>query len=189
MKILPYLFRVKWWLKAQCVYRFFLGKIHISDYIGGFIYLVDGKKIFLGKNVHIFPQCRMECHDNGEIYIEDDVSIAQNVHITCGQYKFRIGRGTVILSNSVISNIIHDYSELGVPILKQKYIYRENTIGANCMIGSGVCILPGAKIGNHCIVGANSVVKGCFPDYCVLVGSPAKIIKRYNSITRQWVNV
>ena len=41
-------------------------------------------------------------------------------------------------------------------------------------------MLPGAKIGKHVAVGANSVVTGELPDYCAAVGSPARIIKQYS---------
>ena len=37
--------------------------------------------------------------------------------------------------------------------------------------------LDGAKIGNGCVVAAGAVVKGSFPDNCVLGGVPAKVIK------------
>jgi acetyltransferase-like isoleucine patch superfamily enzyme len=41
-------------------------------------------------------------------------------------------------------------------------------------------VLPGANIGKHVAVGANSVVTGTLPDYCVAVGSPARVIKQYS---------
>jgi acetyltransferase-like isoleucine patch superfamily enzyme len=41
-------------------------------------------------------------------------------------------------------------------------------------------ILPGAHIGKHVAIGANSVVNGIIPDFSVAVGSPAKVIKRYS---------
>lgn len=44
----------------------------------------------------------------------------------------------------------------------------------------------GTILGEQCIVGANAVVRGIFPDYCVIVGVPAKIIKRYNPSTKSW---
>ena len=40
--------------------------------------------------------------------------------------------------------------------------------------------MAGTTLGKQCIVGANSVVKGNYPDYCVIVGAPAKIVKKYN---------
>ena len=35
-------------------------------------------------------------------------------------------------------------------------------------------------------IGANSVVRGVFPDYCVIVGAPARIVKRYDPVRKGW---
>ena len=51
------------------------------------------------------------------------------------------------------------------------------SIGENCFIGMNSIILKGTVIGNNSIVGAGSVVCGCFPDNVVIAGNPAKIIK------------
>jgi acetyltransferase-like isoleucine patch superfamily enzyme len=40
-------------------------------------------------------------------------------------------------------------------------------------------VLPGANIGRHVTIGANSVVTGDIPDYSVAVGAPARVIRRY----------
>ncbi|MBK6381297.1 MAG: hypothetical protein IPF72_17125 [Chitinophagaceae bacterium] len=44
----------------------------------------------------------------------------------------------------------------------------------------------GASVGKNSVVGANSIVNKDIPDYCVAIGSPAVIIKRYNATTKQW---
>lgn len=53
-------------------------------------------------------------------------------------------------------------------------------------------ILAGTSIGNNCIIGANSLVKGNFPDNSVIVGNPAKIVctleEYYLKIKSKWVN-
>ena len=46
------------------------------------------------------------------------------------------------------------------------------------IIGINAVIVGNVKIGKHCVIGANSVVTKDVPDYCVAVGSPAKVIKR-----------
>lgn len=51
-------------------------------------------------------------------------------------------------------------------------------IGRNCFIGGGSIILPGVTIGNGSIVGAGSVVQENVPDDCIVIGNPARILKR-----------
>lgn len=55
--------------------------------------------------------------------------------------------------------------------------YMDTYIGSHVNIGWGAVINPGLKIGNHVIVGANSVVTKDIPDGCVVAGVPAKIIR------------
>ena len=48
-------------------------------------------------------------------------------------------------------------------------------------------ILPGTMLGKHCVVGANSVVRGVFPDYCVIVGTPAIKVKHFDFELNKWI--
>lgn len=45
------------------------------------------------------------------------------------------------------------------------------------MIGAGASILPGVTVGEYAIVGAGAIVTKDVPDYAVVVGSPAKVVK------------
>lgn len=56
-------------------------------------------------------------------------------------------------------------------------------IGDDTFVGARASILPGTTIGKCCIIGACAVVKGNIPDYSIVVGNPAKIVKD----TREWV--
>jgi len=53
----------------------------------------------------------------------------------------------------------------------------------------GVAIQAGTVLGKQCIVGANSVVRGVFPDYSVIAGVPARIIKRFNFDKNKWEKI
>lgn len=55
---------------------------------------------------------------------------------------------------------------------------RPITIGKNCFIGCNSIILKGTVLGDGCVVGAGAVVSGKFEDNCVIVGNPAKVIRR-----------
>ena len=50
-------------------------------------------------------------------------------------------------------------------------------IGDDVWIGTNVIILPGVNIGSHCIIGAGSVVTKDVPDYAIVGGVPAKVIR------------
>ena len=128
----------------------------------------------------------METHNGGKITIENDTAIGQNVHITSSNENVIISKRTTISGNVFITNIDHDYQEVDVHIMKQKFIIKETKIGENCFIGYGAAIQAGTILGKQCIVGTNSVVRGEFPDYSVIVGVPAKIVKRYNQKTKKW---
>lgn len=179
------MFRFFWTIRAL-FYKLFFGKFGFPSYIGKPTFLYGTKKIFIGKSVRIFPGVRLEVHGKNAIHIGDDVAIAQNVHITSGS-NLKIGNSTTILANVFITSIDHDYQEIGIHILKQKNLVKETSIGDNCYIGIGACIQAGTVLGRQCVVGANAVVRGIFPDYSVIVGIPGRVIKRYNTDLDMWV--
>ena len=170
--------------------RPFFFKIGFPTYICKPISIYRPRRISVGKKVRIQPGVRMEAHDNGRIEIHDDVSIGQNFHITSGgNENLIVGAKTTILGNVFITNIDHEYREIGRHIMEQPFIVNKTEIGDNCFIGYGACIQAGTILGKQCIVGANAVVRGVFPDYCVIVGVPAKVIKKYNFETKKWERV
>ena len=66
------------------------------------------------------------------------------------------------------------------PIRLQGATRKGVEIGEDCWIGSKAVILDGVKIGNHVIVAAGAVVNRDVPDYAIVGGVPAKIIKTRN---------
>lgn len=147
---------------------------------------VNHGNVFIGDRFRIQHGMRMELLDNNSsIKIGENVSMGQNVHITSGG-SLKIGNDVTVSGNVFITNIDHDYRDLNKHILKQKNIISETIIGDNCFIGFGAAIQAGTKLGKQCVVGANAVVRGDFPDYSVIVGVPAKIIKKYNFGKQEW---
>ena len=61
-------------------------------------------------------------------------------------------------------------------------------IGSGSWLGANVVILPGAHIGENCVVAAGAVVRGTFPDRCVIAGVPAKVIRHWAE-GQGWVDV
>lgn len=153
------------------------------------------KRINIGDNVYIRKYARIEpvIAWNGivydpEIIIEDNVVIEQNLHLTCASSVI-IRKNTVISSFVLITDIDHDHKEINTPVLMQPLIIKQTEIGEFCFLGTGVKVMAGVKIGNNCVIGANAVVTHDVSDYCVAVGIPAIVIKKYNSVTKKWESV
>jgi acetyltransferase-like isoleucine patch superfamily enzyme len=65
-----------------------------------------------------------------------------------------------------------------LPIKDQPLLNKTTIIGCGSWIGINSVILPGVTIGKNVVVGANSLVKNDVPDFCIVAGTPAKIIKK-----------
>jgi acetyltransferase-like isoleucine patch superfamily enzyme len=67
-----------------------------------------------------------------------------------------------------------------VVVLTHDYINRRHLdvhIGRYCFVGCRAIILPGVTIGNHCIIGAGTIVREDVPDHSIVAGNPGRIIK------------
>lgn len=113
-----------------------------------------------------------------------------------GNYNHIYATKSIIIEKNVltadkvyISDNLHSYTDINIPILKQK-IKQIGTvvIGEGSWLGENVCVI-GAKVGKNCVIGANSVVTKDIPDYSVAVGIPAKVIKSYNFSSKKWEKV
>ena len=152
-------------------------------------YIRMGRNTFVWKNARIqaFPTYRGTSY-NPMIILHDGVTIQQNVHITCAE-RIEIGENTAIVANVTITDIIHPYTAKDEHMNDQKLVVKPVSIGPYCSIFNNAVILAGVTIGKHVVIGANSVVTHDLPDYCVAVGNPARIIKRYNPTTDKWEKV
>lgn len=178
-------YKIFWFLKTFFL-RIRFKRVGLLSYVASPIFIYGGRRIVIGNKVRIFPGLRIETHNGGSILLDDNISIGQNFHLISSNELLRIGRDTTISGNVFITNMDHDYSAIDIHILEQKYNVKTTEIKENCFIGYGVAIQAGTILGKQCIVGANSLVRGIFPDYCVIAGAPAKIIKRYNFETKSW---
>ena len=146
----------------------------------------------LGGEVCVFVGARIEGvrHYNDKtfyprIVMKKGVHIQQNLHLTCADY-IEIGENTAIAANVTITDIHHPYTDVSKPIERNDITVTPVIIGADCKLYNNCVILPGSQIGKHVTVGANSIVSGNIPDYSVVVGCPAKIIKRYDFSQGLW---
>ena len=97
------------------------------------------------------------------------------------------GKNIITGPNVFISDYNHKYEDVNKSIKEQGNSFiscdfgKANiSIGDDCWLGTNVVIVGNVKIGRHCVIGANSVVTKDIPDYCLAIGAPCKIVKKYN---------
>ena len=178
-------------LKTQTFYKMMFKSMGIKSVIKKPMFLTP-EYISIGSSCYIWNDARIEAvttyaneRFNPHIVLEDGVTIQQRCHITAADTLI-IGKDTAILFDVMITDIDHEYEDLSTPVGNQPLIVKKTQIGENCFIGSGAKIQAGTILGKHCVVGANAVVRGVFPDYSVIVGVPARIVKRYDEKSGVW---
>ena len=152
---------------------------------------IDGhSRIFIGSKVYINKGGWLACvpltgDNNARLTIGDGCYIGRFCHIYATS-KIEIGKKVLMADKVYISDNLHSYENTEMPVIEQPIKQTDQVIIADgAWLGENVCII-GASVGKNSVIGANSVVTKSIPDYCVAIGSPAVIIKRYNFDTKQW---
>lgn len=172
-------------------YKYTLGLFGKMTLISLFVRLENPRNIFIGNKVSIgrFSWLAANPLTGSEVCslsIEDGTYIGNFAHIYCTS-KIEIGKNVLIADKVYISDNVHSYRDIHMPVIAQP-IRQTNFvhIGEGAWIGENVCII-GSDVGKQSVIGANSVVTMSIPDYCVAVGSPARIIKRYSFEKQDWL--
>jgi len=154
------------------------------------VYIRGRKGMAFGEGFTTGYRCRFElfnAQDGVKLHIGKNCKLGDNVHITASE-NVTIGDNLLSASNVFISDTNHGGDDANPNIAPddRELTTAPVTIGDNVWIGEGVCILAGTKVGDGCILGAHSVVKGDIPAYTIVVGAPARAVKKYNFDTCKW---
>lgn len=116
--------------------------------------------------------------------LEDGITyICPDVYFDSADYSAITIQAGATISREVLF-LVHDYS-VHIPMVnagwkapkgKVAHFIKPIIVGKNSFIGARVTLLPGTEIGENCIIGAGSVVKGKIPNNSIVIGNPAKII-------------
>lgn len=182
--------RLLWRIITVIRYGAMFSKIGNHTTIFHPLQLDDVSSICVGNNVCIAEGAWLMGNGKGGITVSigTGTTIGHYAHII-GLHSLTIEPDVLIADKVFISDCAHSYKNINLPIIKQNVIHLSPVvIGEGSWIGENVCIC-GASIGKHCVIGANSVVTSDIPDYCVAVGAPARIIKRYEFESNEWKKV
>mgnify|MGYP003294535724 CR=1 FL=1 len=145
-----------------------------------------GRNVYLRSNVSVRNLQRHSIIEFG-----DNTDIGRGTTLSC--YNKIIMHNNVLTGPYVfISDHNHKYTDISKPVMYQGIEFEKNSRVEICdgvWIGTNAVIVGNVRIGRNSVIAANSVVNKDVPDFCVVAGAPAKIIKRYDMNTCQWIKI
>ncbi|CAA6826913.1 MAG: Transferase [uncultured Sulfurovum sp.] len=171
-----------------------MSKIKIKNLIFCFLYNTIAKVLPLDSMPYskglkesryfLFSRCIRECGNNikvdKNVYISPYIKVGDNVRIS-ENCKIRkntsIGDNVLIGPGVHILTATHNFEKIDLPVCKQGTTQYNVQVGNDVWIGTNAIILPKVKVGNHTIIAAGSVVTKDIPDYAIVGGNPAKLIR------------
>jgi acetyltransferase-like isoleucine patch superfamily enzyme len=115
----------------------------------------------IGRGVYVGARCML-----GRVHLDDHATLGSNVDILSGKNQ-------------------HGFDDPDVPVQDQPGRYEVVRVGTNTWIGNGAVVL--ADVGARSVVAAGAVVTAAVPDDAIVGGNPARVLKRRDPVTRQWV--
>jgi acetyltransferase-like isoleucine patch superfamily enzyme len=149
--------------------------LNASIQIDGLITVLGTANVSIGSRSRISRHVELGTEERGEIHIGEQVRINRGSTIFAYE-EIRIGDHTLIGEFVTIRDANHGIAA-GDHIRSQEHEAQAIHIGTDVWIGRGTVILPGVRIGDHCVIGANSVVTKDIEPGMVAVGSPARAIR------------
>lgn len=173
---------------------------YVLGYLRSKIMHIETKgQVYIGKGVKVtrgnITICEGACirpyaalwHCGEGIEIGEGSEVGERCRISVAHH-LKIGKKVLLSPNVYITDCDHAYEDITVPIIDQGIVQKENLVEIKdgAYIGINTVIVGNVTVGLHCVIGANSVVTKSIPDYCVAVGCPAKVIKRFNLEIQKW---
>jgi len=196
-KIIPGLFKYPY-------YKLRLKKCSGMFIVGKNTKVLFKNKLSVGKNCYIADNGYLNCLSKKGVVFGDRVTIRESAWMQITSDLSNLGEGIIIDSNVYIgpNSILgaagllhiksgnqiganvqfiaenHKYDNNDLSIAEQGVIRKGIVINENCWIGNNVIIVDGVEVGEGCVIGAGSVVTKSFEPFSVIVGNPARIIKK-----------
>lgn len=158
-----YLYKI--WFHVVCIMK----KFWFGIYFGKNIKF--GKKVTWRKRFNVWIE-------GGQVIIGDNCFFNNDCSIN-SKDKITIGSGCIFGEGVKLYDHNHKYSSRNVLLKNQGYDCAEIIIGNNCWICSNVVILKGARIGDNCVIGASTVIRGPIESNTV-VYQETELIERRN---------
>jgi len=184
----------KWFLfpVANIKNRFLFGSYGKDVYIEPEVVINRPRYVHIGDHVRIKRNTNINIHPRDRKSKKGILFIGKNVHITEGIIisafqRIVIGNDVGIAPYVCILDNSRKPGEISRPLQEQDVETGPVYIGDESWLAYNACILPNVTIGKHCVIGALSVVNLDIPSYSVAVGTPARVVKRFDFNRGEWV--
>lgn len=163
----------------------------LTAYVPFSVKLVGIQRISLGHNTAIGARSWLNVNDpkaaGPALTIGANCFIGMNNFFTVGR-TITIGDYCLTARDCSFIGATHIYDDPMLPYLSTGVSSANDiAIGANCFFGLGAQVIGNVQIGHGCVVGAGAVVRDNVPPFSLVVGNPAKVIKRYDFAQQTWV--
>jgi acetyltransferase-like isoleucine patch superfamily enzyme len=141
----------------------------------------------IGSHTLLGPRCSLSAGLAPDQKIVNDPAVVIGDRCMIGASSGIVSHHEIVIGNDVwtghqvyITDANHGYEDVTEIIGRQLQPARPVSIGDGCWLGHGSTILPGARLGRHVVVAAGAVVSGIVPDFSVVAGVPARVIRRWS---------
>lgn len=137
----------------------------LRAYFGGKLLARKGRQINIERGARFAFGCELGDHSG--------IGVNCNLH-----GRVFLGSDVIMGPECVFYTVNHRVDRVDIPIRKQGDEPEQPiTVGDDVWIGTRVIVLPGVKIGSHSVIGAGAIVTADVPDYSIVGGIPARVIK------------
>lgn len=150
--------------------------------------------IFLGDDITILERCFLSVVAAvpgvaPKLTIGDRTSIGAQSHVACvGEVE--IGAEVLTAARIFIGDTYHRYEDPDLPVIDQPMSTPEKvTIGRGSFLGIGSAVLMGVTVGEHAYIGAGAVVTQDVEPHTLVVGNPARAVRRWDPRAEEWVRI
>lgn len=174
------------------LYRYLFRSIGKGSFVSPFIYPLGLECVTLGSNSSIQRHTRLYALKRyGAQDFQPEINIGNNVSVGLGCTLSCVNRihlcDDVTVGDKVyIADSRHDFSNVSFSVRDQPLLPGSIFIGRGAWLGYGAFLAGDIVIGEHAVVGANSVVTKSVAPYTVVVGAPARPIRRFNHEVNKW---
>lgn len=138
-----------------------------------------GNKVCIGDHVTIDSFVKIKFAGG-----DGDVQLAAHVYLNSGVVIYSgngvsIGEGTLVAANTTFAATNHEYRAREKTIIAQRFMRSKGGIlvEEDCWIGANCVLLDGTVLRRGCVVAAGTTVKGEWPEYAVIAGNPATVMR------------